>query len=124
MVPRVVGTDFGRALARTYAASLAACLPILALLLVPRLMRSRAGSEAQLAVGSILFVILVVGAVQAAPLISAVAAPVRPLWERGTARAAVRALRAARPRAFWWTFGEFAAIFVVSQGLGLAVAAV
>jgi hypothetical protein len=53
-------TDFLRALVRTYGAAVVACLPILVLLLTPGLMRSRAGSETQLAIGSTLFVILVV----------------------------------------------------------------
>ena len=41
----VIGTDIRRALFRTWTAALLACLPILVLLLVPSLMRSRAGSE-------------------------------------------------------------------------------
>jgi hypothetical protein len=120
----VIGTDFRRALFRTCAAALLACLPILALLLVPSLMRSRAGSETLLAIGSTLFVILVVAAILAAPVLSAVAAPLGHHWKRGTVRATVRELRRTRPRAFWWTIGEFFAILLVSQLAGLAVALV
>ncbi len=120
----MIGKPFERALLLTYAAAVPACFPILALLLVPSLMRSRAGSEALLAIGSTLFLILIVAALIAAPVISAVAAPVVPHWERGTATDTVRALRRSRPRTFWWTAGEFFAIVIASQLAGLGVALV
>ncbi|NEE21927.1 hypothetical protein G3M58_87640, partial [Streptomyces sp. SID7499] len=62
------------ALARTSAACLVANLPLLALMLVPQLMRSRAGSEALLMVGMVLLLALVVVAVVFAPEVSAKAA--------------------------------------------------
>lgn len=120
----MIGTDFRRALVRTYGAAAVACLPILVLLLTPGLMRSRAGSETQLAIGSTLFVILVVAAILAAPLLSALAAPVGPHWERGTVGATLRALRRSRPLAFWRTVGEFFLVHLASQAAGLGVALV
>lgn len=74
-----------RTFARGWLASLIGCLPLLALLLVPELMRSRAGSEQLLMIGTSLLLILLTAAFVLAPLMSAWLAPVRGSWEPRTA---------------------------------------
>ncbi|NUV70365.1 MULTISPECIES: hypothetical protein [unclassified Streptomyces] len=111
-----------RALARTFAACLAVNVPILALLLIPQLMRSRAGSEALLTVGLLLLLTLVVGAVMLAPEVSARVAPAGPHWLPGGARARVRALRCENRRTYLWRLGEFVALYVAAQGVGGLIA--
>ncbi|MFJ9584829.1 hypothetical protein [Streptomyces acidicola] len=105
-------------LARTYLLALVVYAPILALLLVPQLMRSRAGSEAMLAVGSVLLLALVVAAVVIAPEVSAKAAPQGDLWRFGRARARVRVLIRTRRRTYFLRLGEFAVLYLVAQGVG------
>ncbi|MFJ6609305.1 hypothetical protein ACIQPT_03410 [Streptomyces sp. NPDC091289] len=109
-------------LARTFAACLAVNVPLLALLLIPQLMRSRAGSEALLTVGLLLLLALVVGAVTLAPEVSAKVAPAGPDWLPGGARARVRALRREDRRTYLWRLGEFVALYVAAQGVGGIVA--
>ncbi|MFF3996871.1 hypothetical protein ACFYX8_26685 [Streptomyces cyaneofuscatus] len=111
-----------RTLARTFFACLAVNVPILALLLIPQLMRSRAGSEALLGVGLFLLLALVVGAVVFAPEASAKVAPAGPHWLPGGARARVRALRRENRRAYLWRLGEFVVLYIVAQGVGGLVA--
>ncbi|MFC8620746.1 hypothetical protein [Streptomyces anulatus] len=110
------------ALARTYAACLAVNLPLLALMLIPQLMRSRAGSEALLMVGTVLLLALVVGAVVFVPEVSAKAAPVGTHWHPGGARARVRALIRESRRTYLWRLGEFVALYIAAQGVGGLVA--
>ncbi|WP_435736905.1 hypothetical protein V5D56_19390 [Cellulosimicrobium sp. PMB13] len=74
-----------RTFARTWLACLIGCLPLLALLLVPQLMRSRAGSEQLLIIGTGLLLILLTAAFAFAPLMAAWFAPVRGSWEPQTA---------------------------------------
>ncbi|WP_344631226.1 hypothetical protein [Streptomyces glaucosporus] len=110
-------------LARTYALTVVAYVPLLALLLVPDLMRSRAGSEAMLAVGmtllsALVVAALVVAAVVVAPEVSAKAAPQGDLWRFGRARARVRTLVRARRRAYFLRLGEFAVLCLAAQGAG------
>ncbi len=105
-------------LLRTYGAGLAANLPLLALLLTPQLMRSRAGSEALLAVGTVLLIALVVAAVVVAPEVSARVAPGDGGWRFGTARLRVRELRRQHRRPYVWRLGEFVALYAVAQGVG------
>jgi len=76
--------DF-RTFARSWLACLIGCLPLLALLLVPQLMRSRAGSEQLLMVGTGLLLVLLTAAFVFAPLMTAWFAPVRGSWEPRTA---------------------------------------
>lgn len=64
-----------RILIRTWLVSLVGCLPLLALLLVPQLLRSRAGNERLLLLGTGLLLLLLVAAFLAAPVLSAVATP-------------------------------------------------
>ncbi|WP_411081187.1 hypothetical protein [Streptomyces sp. cmx-18-6] len=107
-----------RALARTYAACLVAYLPLLALLLIPQLMRSRAGSEALLTVGLLLLFALVAGAVVLAPEVSARVAPAGAHWRPGGARARVRALIREDRRTYLWRLGEFVALYIAAQCAG------
>ncbi|MFZ4264766.1 hypothetical protein [Streptomyces arboris] len=111
-----------RALARTFAACLAVNVPLLALLLIPQLMRSRAGSEVLLTVGLLLLFALVVGAVVFAPEVSAKVAPAGPHWLPGGARARVRALRRESRRTYLWRLGEFVALYIAAQGVGGLIA--
>ncbi|MFE3401958.1 hypothetical protein [Streptomyces anulatus] len=110
------------ALARTSAACLVVNLPLLALMLVPQLMRSRAGSEALLMVGMVLLLALVVVAVVFAPEVSAKAAPAGTHWRPGGARARVRALIRESRRTYLWRLGEFVALYIAAQGVGGLVA--
>lgn len=77
--------------ARSWLAHLIGCLPLLALLLVPQLMRSRAGSEQLLMIGTGLLLILLTAAFVLAPLAAAWSAPVRGSWEPRTALRATAA---------------------------------
>jgi hypothetical protein len=110
-----------KALARTYIASLVANLPILAVMLIPQLVRSRAGSQAMLALGTTILLGLVVAAVIAAPEISAWAAP-DGVWQRGRARALVRGLIRTAGRTYLLRLAEFFALYVASQGIGELIA--
>lgn len=74
-----------RLLSRTWLACLIGCLPLLALLLIPHLMRSRAGSEQLLLIGTGLLLVMLVAAFLSAPMISAIAAPEPGRWDRATA---------------------------------------
>jgi hypothetical protein len=108
-------------LLRTYAASLVANLPLLALMLIPQLMRSRAGSESLLAAGTIVLLALVIAAVVIAPEVGAAVAP-RGEWRLGRARAAVRELFRSRRRAALGRLAEFAGLYLLSQVVGGLVA--
>jgi hypothetical protein len=108
-------------LARVYAASLGANLPILMLLLTPPLVRSRAGSETMLAIGTTILLGLVIAAVVAAPEVSAWAAPTGP-WQFGRARALVSDLIRTGRRTFLLRLGEFAVLYVAGQAVGGLVA--
>jgi hypothetical protein len=116
------GDDLVSALPKVVAASLIANLPMLGLLLVPQLMRSRAGSEAQLMVGASLYSVLILAALAAAPLVSALAAPKPGRWTAGTATRTALEIGRARPRDFWRRVGEWLGLFVLAQAVGLLVA--
>lgn len=109
-------------LPKVFLASLGANLPMLILLLQPRLMRSRAGSETLLFVGATLYLALIVLAVTTAPRVSAWAAPRPEQWTvRGAGRTA-REVRRARPGDYWQRVGEWLLLFVLAQAVGLIVA--
>jgi hypothetical protein len=95
---------------------------MLALLLVPQLMRSRAGSETLLLVGSSLYCALVVIALATAPGISALAAPKPDRWTTRTAARTARELGRVHPRDVSWRVGEWFLLFLVAQAAGLLVA--
>jgi hypothetical protein len=113
-----------RILVRTWLAALVACLPLLALLLIPQLMRSRAGSGHLLIVGTVLLLAMLTAAFLVAPLLSARALPEPGRWDRWTARrSTVRVWREQRGRAF----GAIATgilIYGLGQAVGYGLAAV
>jgi len=109
-------------LPRVTLASFVANLPMLALLLVPQLMRSRAGSETLLFVGATLYCALIVIAVTTAPRVSAWAAPRVEAWTRRTAGHKARDIRRTRGRDFWQRVGEWLLLFLLAQAAGLFVA--
>lgn len=97
-------------------------LPMLALLLVPQLLRSRAGSETLLFVGSTLYCALIVIALATAPIVSARAAPRGERWTTRTAFGTTREIRQTHGRAFWQRVGEWFLFFVLAQAAGFFVA--
>jgi hypothetical protein len=103
-------------------ASLVANLPMLALLLVPQLLRSRAGSETLLLVGSTLYIALIVIALAIAPRVSALAAPKPERWTPQTASRTARMLARTHPGAVWRRVGEWFLFFVLAQMAGVFVA--
>jgi len=109
-------------LSRVSVASLVANLPMLALLLVPQLLRSRAGSETLLFVGSTLYCALIVAALATAPIVSAWAAPKGEHWTTRTAFRATCRIRRTQGKAFWQRFGEWFLLFVLAQAAGFFVA--
>ena len=111
-------------LLRSFLASTVANLPMLGLLLVPQLMRSRAGSETLLLVGSTLYLVLVAAALFTSPRVSAWAAPLGDSWSPRTAGATVGALRRRWPLAFWQRVGEWFVLFLAGQAAGYLLAAV
>lgn len=109
-------------LLRTFLGSTVANLPMLGLLLVPQLMRSRAGSETLLLVGSTLYLVLIATALFTTPRVTAWVAPLGDSWSPGTASATVRVLLRTRPLAFWQRAGEWLILFVAGQAAGLLLA--
>jgi hypothetical protein len=109
-------------LPRVYLASAIANVPMLVLLLVPQLMRSRAGSETLLLIGATLYLLLIAAALLTTPRVTAWAAPKGDSWLPGTAGATVGAIRRSRPLAFWQRVGEWCLLFAAGQVAGLMVA--
>ena len=109
-------------LPRVFLASALAYLPMLGLLLVPQLMRSRAGSETLLVFGATLNLLLIAVALLTTPLVSAWAAPKGASWSPRTAMATAQAIRRSEPLAFWQRIGEWCLLFAAGQGAGLVVA--
>lgn len=109
-------------LPRVFLASSLANIPMLCLLLVPQLMRSRAGSETLLMVGATAYLVLIAAALLTTPWVTAWAAPKGESWSPATAGATVRAIWRSRPRAFWQRAGEWCILFAAGQVVGLVVA--
>jgi hypothetical protein len=126
MTPRADAAGPGEGLLavlpKVFLATLVANLPMLALLLVPQLMRSRAGSERLLFVGSTLYLALIAVALMIVPPLTAWAAPKAERWTTRTARLTVREIRRTQPREFWPRGGEWSLIFLLGQMAGLAIA--
>src|SRR5687768_224804 len=101
------GGSLAAVLPRVFVASVVANLLMLALLLVPQLMRSRAGSERLLFVGSALYIALIAVALMMAPPVSAWAAPGAERWTTRGARSTAREIRRTQPREFWRRVGEW-----------------
>ena len=114
--------DLLAVLPKVFLSSLVANLPMLALLLVPQLLRSRAGSETLLFVGSSLYFALIVMALMTAPRVSALAAPTTERWSTRTAGRTARELWRTQPRASWRRVGEWFLLFLLAQAAGFLVA--
>lgn len=74
-----------RTFLRTWLACLIGCIPLLVLLLIPQLVRSRASDERLLALGVGLLLLLVAAAFVLAPVLSGWLAPFRDTWVPRTA---------------------------------------
>ena len=109
-------------LLRVFLASTIANVPMLCLLLVPHLMRSRAGSETLLMLGTTLYLGFIALSLVTTPQLTAWVAPHGESWSPSTARAAVHAIRRGRPLAFWQRLGEWCILFVAGQTAGFVVA--
>lgn len=107
-------------LLRTWGAMCLAGLPVLIVLLIPALQRSRAGSGALLAVGVTVLLTLVVLLVVVAPLISAIVAP-GPSWRpSGALRSTGRVWREHR-RSAVVALALFVVGYVLAQVVGYGV---
>jgi hypothetical protein len=101
---------------RGWAVTALGCLPLLVLLLIPQLMRSRAGSESLLMIGMLLLFALLIAAVVLAPVLSAIAAPVDGTWQPRTALRSARDVWRRRAGQAWLALG-----MLVVYGAGQAV---
>lgn len=110
-----------RYLWRTWAACLIACLPILILLLVPQLMRSRAGSASSLMLGVALLLALLVAAFVCAPVMSAWLSPA-PGWRPRTALRAAGAVWRRRTRDAAFALLAGIGIYAAGQVIGYLLA--
>ncbi|MBD3942946.1 hypothetical protein IF188_14725 [Microbacterium sp. NEAU-LLC] len=106
---------------RIWAAVLVGCLPLLGLLLVPQLMRSRAGSESLLMIGVVALLVMLVAGVVLAPVMSAFAAPVAGVWQPRTALGATRRVWRSRRAQAWLALGLFMLIYAAGQTAGYAL---
>jgi len=109
---------------RVWAAVMLGCLPLLVLLLVPQLMRSRAGSESLLMVGVAALLVVLAAAVVLAPVMSAFRAPVERTWQPRTALAATRRVWRTRRGQAWLALGLFAVVYAAGQIAGYALGAI
>jgi hypothetical protein len=110
-----------RTFAPSWLAHLIGCLPLLALLLIPQLMRSRAGSEQLLMVGTGLLLVLLTAAFVLAPLMTAWSAPVRGRWEPRTALRATAAVWRHRRGSATIALLAGIAIYAAGQAVGYGV---
>lgn len=106
---------------RIQAAVMLGCLPLLGLLLVPQLMRSRAGTESLLMVGVVALLVMLVAGVVLAPVMSAFAAPVDGVWQPRTALGATRRVWRSRRAQAWLALGLFVLIYAAGQIAGYAL---
>jgi hypothetical protein len=110
------------ALPKIFLATLVANLPMLALLLVPQLMRGRAGSETLLFIGSALYLALIAVALTISPRASVWTVPRAGVWTARTARQTVHSIRRSHAREFWLRVAEWLLLFVLAQAIGLFIA--
>ncbi|MFC8681943.1 hypothetical protein ACFT30_10505 [Microbacterium ureisolvens] len=109
---------------RTWLVSIAVCLPLLALLLIPQLMRSRAGSGQLLIIGTFALLVLLVAAFVLAPVMSAIAAPVAERWTPRSALRRSRAVWRSRTGRAWVALGGAVLAYAAAQGVGYWVGVV
>ncbi|WP_203580878.1 hypothetical protein [Microbacterium hibisci] len=112
------------AFVRTWIVSIVGCLPLLILLLIPELMRSRAGSEQLLIVGSLTLLVLLAAAFVFAPLMSAIAAPVTGRWTPRSALRRTRAVWSSRRGQAWLAVGGALLVYGAAQAVGYWVGAI
>ena len=110
-----------RNLWRTWLACLVLCLPILALLLVPQLMRSRSGGSASLVLGVGALLVLLVAAFMFAPAASAWSSPA-PGWQARSAPRVTRALWRRRTGASVLALTAGIGVYAIGQIVGYALA--
>lgn len=110
-----------RNLWRTWLACLVLCLPILALLLVPQLVRSRAGSSASLMLGVGALLVLLVAGFVFAPAASAWSSPA-PGWQPRSALRATRVLWRRRTGASGLALTAGIGVYAIGQIAGYALA--
>lgn len=108
---------------RSWAVIALGCLPLAALMLVPQLMRSRAGSESLLMVGVLGLFALLAAAVIAAPVLSAVAASKGDAWMPRTALRETATVWRRRRGQAWLALGGLVLLYAVGQAVGYAVGA-
>ena len=120
-VERNAGLGIVAVLGRVFLASTVSNLPMLGLLLVPQLMRSRAGSETRLAIGTVLYLALISVALLTTPRVTARAAP-NEGWSPPTANATVHRIFQTQGPAFWQRIGEWFVLFTLGQVAGLLIA--
>lgn len=111
-----------RVLLRNWLACLICCLPLLALLLTPQLMRSRAGSEQLLFLGIGLLLALLVGCFMLAPLMSAWLTTVPGRWEIGSSWTATREVWRRSTAHAASALGAAVAIYTAGQAIGYGLA--
>ncbi|RXZ48639.1 hypothetical protein ESP57_06470 [Agromyces fucosus] len=109
---------------RIWLACVVACFPLLALLLTPELMRSRAGSEQLLMIGTFALLALLVAAFIAAPWMGAIAAPVAERWTPRVALAKTRAVWRSRTGSAWLVLAAAVLIYAAAQAVGYWVGTV
>lgn len=99
-------------------------LPLLALLLIPQLMRSRGSTEQMMMIGVGLQMVLLAGLIIAAPVGAALTAAAPQEWLPGTALSAARETWSRNRRTGWTALGVFAAVYTAGQVVAYGFAAV
>ena len=94
------------------------------MLLIPELMRSRAGSEQLLMIGTLALLGLLVTAFILAPVMSAIAAPVAERWVPRSAFRGSRAVWRSRTGQAWLALGGAVLVYAAAQAVGYWVGAV
>ena len=88
------------------------------MLLIPELMRSRAGSEQLLMIGTLALLGLLVTAFILAPVMSAIAAPVAERWVPRSAFRGSRAVWRSRTGQAWLALGGAVLVYAAAQAVG------
>lgn len=99
-------------------------LPLLVLLLIPQLMRSRGSTEQLMMIGVGLQMVLLAGLIIAAPVGAALTAAAPPAWLPRTALWAARDTWSGNRRTGWMALGVFAVVYTAGQVVAYGFAAV
>lgn len=113
-----------KSLLYTWFGCLIGCLPLLALFLVPQLMRSRAGDERLLLAGTTLLLLLLVSAFALAPVMSSWFSPIKPIWEPRTALRSARTVWRRSTRGAVGALAVGIAVYAAGQAVGYAIGAI